>query len=144
MKTLVIILLLLVPVTVLLFNAYSYPLLSGLSPGFLIIFVIILLAVGEEAEKRKKNEWLAASIPASATIKAIRDTKSRVNGEFVFCFLLEVTLNDSSYKTKCESRVPKVAVGTVALNSEVFVGVDPQNKQRVMIDWDKTLVPIYF
>lgn len=86
-----------------------------------------------------ESKLLATGVPATAVIKAVRDTGiSLQNGMYT---VLEFTLQigpatPSPYQVTCRSTVPRVALSQVGLGKLVAVKVDPANPNLVAIDWN--------
>lgn len=81
---------------------------------------------------------LTTGQPATAVIKAVQETGISIqHGMYVILkFNLEVSpAMGSPYLVACRSTVPRIAMSMVGLGKTVAVKVDPQNPNRVAIDW---------
>ena len=110
----------------------------GLGFGGLVCIIVGVVLWAAGGRILGQNPLLTTGLPATAVIKAVRDTgiTMQYGAYAILEFNLEVGFGmGSPYQVTCRSTVPRIALSMVGLGKIVAVRVDPQNRERVVIDW---------
>ncbi|WP_327584156.1 hypothetical protein OHA25_51500 [Nonomuraea sp. NBC_00507] len=77
-------------------------------------------------------------MPAGAVILSMRDTGVTINDQPMVAFDLEVRPESGdAYRVAHRQQIPRLLVGAVLPGAHLAVYVDPQDRGRLLIDWER-------
>lgn len=99
----------------------------------------VMLVIGQKAGRfyGVSPRLLARGQPAFAEVEQMQETGVIFNRSPVVRFRLKVSHQAHDYPAEVQQAVPRPRRGALVIGSRVAVKVDPEDKNRVVIDWSQ-------
>jgi hypothetical protein len=101
--------------------------------GLVLLIIGIVLAV----KSKGTRSIIESGIAGTGTVVSADETGVRVNDQPMLIFTLDVEAPGlAPYRASSRSTVPFLAVSQLSQGMKLPVKIDPENNQKVLIDWD--------
>jgi hypothetical protein len=104
-----------------------------LSIGAIMLVIGIVLAV----RSKKTRRVIESGITGTGTLVSVDETGVRVNDQPMLMFHLDIEAPGlPPYRATSRATVPFLAMSSLTQGMKLPVKIDPENQQKVFIDWD--------